>query len=161
MPADATSSQKRIVLGTLPELRQRQSLTSHDLRSTLTAKSGLSRQVQLSVQGAWSAEGFSDQYFIDRAGGYQRALVGDDMKHSAMKIEPAGEPVAHQVAAMDFYCKKEDLTVNRQPMNESYCAAIVEGYALSLICSGKGKEKLEEVEGSLNTLIRTTSSTKP
>jgi hypothetical protein len=67
--ADATGSQNRIVLGTLPELAQRQSLTSRDLRSTLSAKSGLSRQVQRRVQGAWSAGEFSDQYFIDRAGG--------------------------------------------------------------------------------------------
>jgi len=35
------------------------------------------------------------------------ALVGDDMKHSALQIAPVGAPVAHQVADMDFYCQKE------------------------------------------------------
>jgi uncharacterized protein (DUF2141 family) len=78
------------------------------------------------------------------------ALVGDDMKHSALQIAPVGEPVEHPVADMDLYCQKEDLTVNGQPMNESYCATIVGGYALSFIYSAKGKEKLEEVEGSLD-----------
>ncbi len=89
------------------------------------------------------------------------ALVGDYLKQSAMKMEPVGDPVEHQVADMDFYCQKENLTVNGLPVNESYCAAIVQGYALSFIYSARSKEKLEGVEGSLNTLTRSASGTKP
>lgn len=89
------------------------------------------------------------------------ALVGEYLKQNAMKVEEVGAPVEHPVADMDFCCQKENLTVSGLPVNESYCAAIVQGYALSFIYSARSKEKLEEVEGSLNSLIRTTSNTKP
>jgi hypothetical protein len=89
------------------------------------------------------------------------ALVSQYLRQSAVQTEEVGEPVEHQIAGMDFYCQRRNLTISNVLVNESTCAAIVRGYALYFVFSAKGNEKLEESESTLNTLTRTTSSAKP